>query len=78
MESYSSWCCSQECDNDQLTLYIARASSGTLGLGKRQLDAYLTNFRICYTFTRDEFIPNPEASLIKVNLGVEKLPAVLH
>lgn len=46
-----------------------RTSAAALGQTKEELRAYLSHYHVCYTFAGDEFVPDPEAPLIRVSPG---------
>lgn len=48
-------------------LFPPRASAAALGQTKAELRAYLSRYHVCYTFARDEFVPDPEAPLMRVS-----------
>ncbi|CAN0558017.1 unnamed protein product, partial [Ectocarpus sp. 12 AP-2014] len=41
--------------------------AAALGLNAAELQAFLAQQQVCYTFARAEFIPDPEANLIRVS-----------
>lgn len=47
-------------------MLCVRAMSGNLGINGRELEQYLSQHHVSYTFVRDEFFPNPAAPLIQV------------
>ncbi|CAN0153502.1 unnamed protein product [Ectocarpus sp. 8 AP-2014] len=53
--------------NDQFRDH-ARSSQtlAALGLNAAELQAFLAQHQVCYTFARAEFIPDPEANLIRM------------
>lgn len=43
------------------------SSAAALGQTKAELRAYLSRYHVCYTFARDDFVPDPEAPLMRVS-----------
>lgn len=59
--------CVCACAKSMPCVCVSRPAAVSLGQTKNKLQSYLSRFHVRYTFAGDDFMPDPEAPLIKVS-----------